>query len=37
MDDCTCGAQDDAEPYDHDLGCPEHPTGEDLDREDEET
>ena len=28
MSDCTCGAPDDAEPEDHDLDCPEHPTGE---------
>jgi hypothetical protein len=26
---CTCWAPDDAEPYDHDIDCPEHPTGED--------
>lgn len=25
---CTCGAPGDAEPEDHDLDCPEHPTGE---------
>lgn len=25
---CTCGTPDDAEPEDHDLDCPEHPTGE---------
>jgi hypothetical protein len=28
MSDCTCYAPDDAEPEDHDLDCPEHPTGE---------
>jgi hypothetical protein len=28
MSDCTCGAPEDAEPEDHDLDCPEHPTGE---------
>jgi hypothetical protein len=28
MAECTCGAPDDAEPEDHDLDCPEHPTGE---------
>ena len=28
MGDCTCYAPDDAEPEDHDLDCPEHPTGE---------
>jgi hypothetical protein len=25
--DCTCWAPDDAEPYDHDTDCPEHPDG----------
>lgn len=29
--DCTCGAPEDAEPEDHDLDCPEHPTGEEED------
>lgn len=37
MTDCTCWAPEDAEPEDHDLDCPEHPTGEDPDREGEET
>jgi hypothetical protein len=27
--DCICGAPADAEPYDHDTDCPEHPTGGD--------
>ena len=37
MDDCWCHATYivDAKPEDHDLDCPEHPTGEDPDREQE--
>jgi hypothetical protein len=31
VSDCTCYAPDDAEPEDHDLDCPEHPTGEEED------
>ena len=28
MPECTCYAPEDAEPEDHDLDCPAHPTGE---------
>lgn len=31
MSECTCFAPEDAEPEDHDLDCPEHPTGEEED------